>query len=309
MFCRAELLTDHGREVLDRLRAMLEESGELAWRSDNQRWVIFGETDYDTIMGRIGPNSTELTIDYLRGLGLKPGMRVLEVGCGTGRATVDLGLHDLVGPAGRVVALDPSRVLLQRLETKCRARGIGNVELVQGVAEALPFPADHFDAAIAVVSLHFTDADRAVAEMARVTKPGGLVSAVCPAPEFDIRDIPMVALWFRPLSDLAVRWGVPFSERNGLPRGLLKETFTRHLTDVEHRPVPATISAADYRSFLAFMLKGAAFFQNILCRLPYEERWNIIKRLEETGAEIARTTTPEEQQAIFYGEAASGRVR
>lgn len=301
-------LTDRGRAVVERLRHILAASGELAWRADNQRWAVFGEMDYDTVLARVAPDANAQTAQYLKSLGLRAGMRVLEVGCGTGRATVDLGLADLVGPGGMVVALDPSRTLLDKLEAKIRARGIRNVQVVQGIAEALPFPAHTFDAAVAVAALHFTDVDRAVAEMARVTKPGGLVSALCPPPEFDVRTIPMVALWFRPLTALAERLGVPFGEKNGLPRGRLQAAFARHLTDVVVTDLPRTVSAEDYRSFLTFVLKGAAFFQNILCRLPYHERGALIQRLEETGAAIAAHTTPAEKQAVVYNEAAYGRV-
>jgi SAM-dependent methyltransferase len=211
-----------------------------------------------------------------------------------------------VEPGGTVTALDPSRLLLNRLAQKCEERRVANVELVQGVAEALPFEDSHFDAVVAVLALHFTDVDRALGEMVRVAKPGGLVSALSPAPEFDIRKIPMVAMWFRPLSDLADRFGIPFAERNGLPVGVLQEAFARHLTNVSMRDIPAAVDAGDYRSFLAFVLRGAAFFQNILSRLPYQERWAIMARLEQTGAELVKSTAPEEQRALYSAEAAYG---
>ena len=300
------LLTGLGRDVLERLRGILEESGELAWRSENQRWVIFGETNYDQAFRKVFPDGDRGTVQYLDTLDLRPGMKVLEVGCGTGRATVDLGMVDRVGPDGEITALDPSPVLLDRLREKCRQRGLSNVRIVQGMAEALPFPDNTFDAVVSVAALHFTEVDQAVREMTRVTRPGGLVSAACPPPEFDVRRIPMVALWFRPLTDLANRVGVSFSERNGLPVGVLEATFRHHLGDVRWEPLPVTVSAVDYRSFLNFMLRGAALFQNLLCRLPYQERWSILRRLEESGEEIARHTGPEEQQAVYSGEAAYG---
>lgn len=302
-------LTELGRDVLDRLRDTLDDAGELKWRAESQRWVIFGEMDYDAVFSHVLPDFNQQTEAYLKSLGIREGMRVLEVGCGTGRATVDLGLCDLVGPSGHVVALDPSAVLLDKLKAKCRERNISNVEAVQGRGEELPFLDGSFDAAIAVLSLHFTDVDQAVSEMTRVTTKGGFVSALCPAPEADAREIPMVALWFRPLSDMAERFGVPFSERNGLPHGLLHKAFTEHLTEIEMRDVPGTASAEDYQSFLAFFLRGAALFQNILCRLPFRERWGLIRRLEVEGAEIAASTSPEEKQAVYYAEAAYGKVR
>lgn len=301
-------LTVNGLTVLARLREILSDAGELRWRSDNQRWVIFAETDYDRVYGSVFPDVSNKTREYIGCLGLKEGMRVLEIGAGTGRVTVDLGLCDKVGPNGSITAIDPVATLLRRLAAKCDERGIRNVHEVQCVAENLPFVDDSFDAAIAVFSLHFTDAPTAVAEMVRVTKPGGFVSVLSPPPEADLRAIPMVAMWFRPLTDMAERLGVPFSERNGLPVGLLKELFERNTDDVRIWGVPVTHCARDYRNFLTFMLKGGAFFQNIFSRLPYQERWGIMRRLEEDGAKIIERTSEKEKYRVYRAEAAYGRV-
>ncbi len=301
-------LTQRGQEVLAMLRRILSDAGELKWRSENQRWVIFSETDYDKIYKQVFPDVNQRTKEYLERLGLKNGMRVLEVGAGTGRVTVDMNLCDLVGADGSVVALDPTPALLEKLTAKCRQRDIKNVEVVQGTAESLPFPDDTFDAAIAVLALHFTDTPKAVAEMARGTKPGGFVSALSPPPEADLRNIPMVALWFQPLTNMAKHLEVPFSERNGLPVGVLKDVFEKNTENARVWDVPIMHSAEDYKSFLAFMVKGAAIFQNIFCRLPFQERWDIMRRLEEDGARLAAEISTEEQRHVFNGEAAWGRV-
>lgn len=302
-------LTGKGKALLLRLRQVLEESGELEWRTNQQRWVVFNETDYETVLQRVAPDKNRKTREYLEGLGDLQGLRVLEVGAGTGRATIDLGLADMVGSSGSIVALDPSMVLLQKLADKCREQGIRHVEPVQGVAERLPFPDHTFDATIAVFSLHFTDPEQAVAEMVRVTKPGGLVSAALPPPAFDLRHIPMVALWFRPLQEMAERFGLPFGERNGLPPGRIESLFEANgLEDVDKRILPVTVAADDPRSFLDFFLRGGAFFQNIFSRLPFAERWGIIRHLEESGERIVAATAPEERRRVFPEETISGRV-
>lgn len=301
-------LAPNGLNVLRILHSILTDAGEFQWRSNNQRWVIFSESDYDRIHSQVFPNAKRNAREYIERLGLKDGMRVLEIGCGTGRATVDLGLCDMVGPSGSVTALDPNAAFLQKLDAKCRERGIHNVQIMQGVAESLPFEDNSFDAAVAVISLHFTDAPKAVSEMVRVTKPGGIVSAFCPPPENDLRQIPMVSHWFRPLTDLAKDFGVPFTEHCGLPIGLLKELFEKNTEDVRLWNAPEIVSAEDYRSFLTFFLKGAAHFQNIFCQLPYQERWNIIQRLDESGAKIAADTSEQEKRHVFFDEAACGRV-
>lgn len=145
--------------------------------------------------------------------------------------------------------------------------------------------------------------------MVRVTKPGGLVTAWCPPPDTDVRAIPMVAMWFRPLVELAERWQLRFGDHNGLPPGCLESAFRRHLSDVRYDPtIPICLSAADPDSFLAFVLKGGAFFQNLLCRVPYADRWQLIRRLETMGQELVRHTEPTERYATYRTEAVYGRV-
>lgn len=144
--------------------------------------------------------------------------------------------------------------------------------------------------------------------MVRVTKPGGLVAAWCPPPQTDFREIPMVALWFRPLAELAEKWGLPFGERTGLAPGALEQTFRRHLTSVTYSRPASTMSASDPEAFLAFVLKGGAFYQNLLCRVPYADRWDLIRELERRGRDLIRHTTPEEQVATLWNEAVCGLV-
>jgi ubiquinone/menaquinone biosynthesis C-methylase UbiE len=105
--------------------------------------------------------------------GISAGMNVLEVGCGTG--VVVRQLAELVGAKGRVVGLDPSVPLLdyaRRFGTHSQAL----VEYIEGDAFALPFPDGLFDGTLAVTVLaHVTEPQYVVAEMCRVTKPGGIV--------------------------------------------------------------------------------------------------------------------------------------
>src|ERR1044071_2704727 len=69
--------------------------------------------------------------------GLAPGMRALDVACGTGALT--LPMQRIVGGGGEVLGLDPSTGMLRV------ARRHGARRLVRGVAEALPFPDGRFD--------------------------------------------------------------------------------------------------------------------------------------------------------------------
>jgi ubiquinone/menaquinone biosynthesis C-methylase UbiE len=109
---------------------------------------------------------------------LGPGSAALDVGCGTGEDAV--ALAKIVGPAGRVTAVDRSRALLG--EAIAGAQGLGLPILFQEAdGQDLPFGADTFDAARIDRTLqHVAEPQTVIAEMARVVRPGGRVVAMEP---------------------------------------------------------------------------------------------------------------------------------
>ena len=107
-------------------------------------------------------------------LWVRESMSVLDVGTGTG-ILVPL-LLELVGPSGRIVALDISPRMLEVARTKGFPP---NVEFVEADAASIPLPAASFDLVVCNATFpHFPDKARALAEMARVLKPGGRL-AIC----------------------------------------------------------------------------------------------------------------------------------
>lgn len=122
---------------------------------------------YDRFMGRYSRLLAPQLVDFAE---LEVGHRALDVGCGTGALTSDLVAR--LG-ASSVTAVDPS----ERFVDTVRARYAG-VEVHQGYAESLPLEADAFDAALAQLVVHFmADPVAGLAEMSRVTRPGGVVVA------------------------------------------------------------------------------------------------------------------------------------
>ncbi len=113
--------------------------------------------------------------EYVRLLGVAPGERVLDVGCGSGAVTRTLARR--VAPGGCAVGLDASPALLKVARELADEAGLGEtIGFKDGDCRALPFPEAAFDAVMAATTLsHVPDPGRALAEMARVTRPGGRV--------------------------------------------------------------------------------------------------------------------------------------
>ncbi|HET8651789.1 MAG TPA: methyltransferase domain-containing protein [Gaiellaceae bacterium] len=102
---------------------------------------------------------------------LRAGWRVLDVATGSGNAAIAAARHGCT-----VVGIDYVPALLERGRRRADAEGL-EIELIEGDAEALPFPDDAFDAVTSVFGAMFApDHERAAAELLRVSRPGGTVA-------------------------------------------------------------------------------------------------------------------------------------
>jgi ubiquinone/menaquinone biosynthesis C-methylase UbiE len=103
---------------------------------------------------------------------LAPGLRVLEIGCGTGNLALTA---KRACPAAEVTGLDPDPAALAKGRRKA-ARARLTLRFDQGFAQALPYPDASFDRVLSSLMLHhLDDADRpaALREVRRVLEPGG----------------------------------------------------------------------------------------------------------------------------------------
>lgn len=126
---------------------------------------------------------------------LRPGTRVLDVGCGPGSITLDMA--ELVTPEV-VIGIENVPTPLEIARKAAAEAGIENVRFAVGDVYSLDFPDDSFDVVHAhQVLQHLSDPVAALREMNRVCAPGGVVAA---------RDADYAAMiWFPESNDL-VRW-------------------------------------------------------------------------------------------------------
>ncbi|UCF13749.1 MAG: methyltransferase domain-containing protein [Thermoplasmatales archaeon] len=110
--------------------------------------------------------------------GIKKGMQVLEIGCGSGAFTTFVA--QAVGPKGNVYALDIQQEMLQQLENKLSSpenKDITNIKLIESSAYDLPFDDKSIDLVFMVTVIgEIPDNDKALKEIKRVLKPGGILA-------------------------------------------------------------------------------------------------------------------------------------
>ncbi len=123
--------------------------------------------------------------------GIKPGMTVLDLGCGSGAFTPFVAR--MVGESGKVYAVDIQPAMLNQMErklAKAENRDIKNIELRQAGAYHLPFQDRALDLVYMVTVLQeIPDRARALREVSRVLKPGGIlaVTEFLPDPDYPLR--------------------------------------------------------------------------------------------------------------------------
>ena len=136
--------------------------------------TIHWASEYDIFsgllgMGSNGPNS-RMVIELAK---VKPGDRVLDVGCGTGSLT--LTAQSYAGPSGKVFGIDAAPEMIEVAKKKASRSGL-EVVFDVGLIERLDFPDATFDVVISRLAIHHLPDDlkrRGFTEILRVLKPSG----------------------------------------------------------------------------------------------------------------------------------------
>jgi SAM-dependent methyltransferase len=194
---------------------------------------IVAAESYARFMGRF---SEPLAVEFAALLDPVPGQRVLDVGSGPGALTAVL--VERVGATG-VSAADPSPPFVEALRQR-----FPDVDAQSAPAEELPWPDATFDAAGAQLVVHFmSDPPGGIREMARVTRPGGVVAAC--VWDFGTGRAPLSVFW-RAAHDV----DPDVHDESGLAgvnEGDLGRIFrAAGLTDVDERPVGITVPIVSF---------------------------------------------------------------
>jgi ubiquinone/menaquinone biosynthesis C-methylase UbiE len=181
--------------------------------------VIHWAWGYDWLVGALTlGRAGALRRQTVRLAQIRPGERVLEVGCGTG--DVALRARAAAGPAGAVVGIDPAPEMISRAQRKAARRRVG-IDYRVGVVEALDFADASFDVVLSSMMMHHLPPSlkhRGLTEIRRVLKPGGRLLVV---------DVTRpTTRWWRLIGTLSLHGGVRTGAQD-LPALLRDSGFTR----------------------------------------------------------------------------------
>jgi ubiquinone/menaquinone biosynthesis C-methylase UbiE len=130
-------------------------------------WLLFL---YDPLIRLMGGEAAHRTL--IDQADLRPGHRVLEIGCGTGNMTT---LVKRLHPSVDVVGLDPDPKALERARRKADRQGAA-LRLDRGFSDALPYPVASYDRVLSAFMFHHLERDQkaqSLHEIRRVLRPGG----------------------------------------------------------------------------------------------------------------------------------------
>ncbi|MDR6757698.1 ubiquinone/menaquinone biosynthesis C-methylase UbiE [Mycoplana sp. BE70] len=226
---------------------------------------VHDSSGYEQLMGRW---SRILALQFIDFAGLTDGEKIIDVGCGTGSLTFALAKAANVE---EIVAIDYSPVFV---EAATRSNTDPRVTIRQADACALPFDTGRFDRAMALLVLHFVpDAAKAVAEMRRVVRPGGVVAAAVWDHLGGMPGMRMMVDTVGALSESGRQLRGRYCFQPMMQPGELKRTFVEQgLVDVTETQLMVRMDYRNFDDYWAPMAAGEGPLGQYVAALGTEER-------------------------------------
>lgn len=219
---------------------------------------------------------------------LRPGMKVLDLGSGTGYPA--LLAAQTVGSSGRVIGLDLAEQMVAAAERKAKRLGLTNVTFRQGDVTRLPFEDGSFDAVTSRFCLMFLpDIPQAVIDIARALRPGGwLAAAIWSAPDKN----PSISL-----SMEAIRKVVDLPPPDPTAPGIFRLAKPGDLSGMVERAGFSDVSESEFAAEWAYasadeyyesLLDIAAPVQTLMAKLSDEQRQEVKRLMLEAAHRYRR---------------------
>ncbi len=277
-------LTDHGYETLKNYEHILKQAGYLDKKVKQLQISNFNVLDkYDEYSQQIWPNSILLRNSFLNWAHISPGMRVLELGCADGIFAFEGGLAERIGKKGLLVGIDPSAAMIARAERKLLSHPMDWVHFYKARTEDLPFLEESFDAVIGIGVWHFLQFPKALQEVYRVLKPGGMFASFHPT-HSSFAHIPFFREWFEPLL-LQANMRNQEKPLDYLPvyeqaqQEMVQNGFVNISSD--RREMINHFVSSDM--VIDHLILGVGWFQEELSLLPWKAREEMINELRQRG--------------------------
>ena len=223
---------------------------------------------YDAFMGRWSRRLAPVFLDFS---GLSDGERVADIGCGTGSLTFEIPKR------ANVASIEAIDFEAKFVEAARGRNGDNRINFQQGDACQLPFADGQFDRALSLLVLHFVaDPHKAVAEMRRVVRPGGVAAATV---WDNYGGQPSIRLFW----DIAATLDPRVVERRNAALfrpmttgGELGAAFSKAgFADVTETALSIRQDFANYDDYRTPMARGQGVLANLLETAPQETRDNI----------------------------------
>jgi ubiquinone/menaquinone biosynthesis C-methylase UbiE len=228
----------------------------------------------------------------LRHLELRPGIEILDLGCGTGFPLFELAM--IHGAESHVVGLDPWTDAIERARSRQEYHQLPNVTIVEGDGAAIPFPEKSFDLIVSNLGINnFTDPAAVLAECRRVIRPEGRIVITT---NLDGHMRELYEIYAETLHELKLEIYLSSLEANRAHRG----TVASHSALLESAGF--RITRIYEEAFHMRYVDGTALLNHFLTRIGFLEGWTNVVNVADRQRVLQLLERKLNERAALDGE-------